>query len=75
MIGSEKTSKLHIHKGIVRANKREVNDYISMVNSLSFREGWCIIYRGDIDRKSLCGGDINASVGGTAVIGDPVGKA
>ena len=41
MIGSEKTGILHIHKGIVRANKREVNDYISMVNSSSFREGWC----------------------------------
>ena len=40
MIGPEKTGKLHIHKGIVRANKREVNDYISMVNYSSARERW-----------------------------------
>jgi hypothetical protein len=38
VIGSEETCKLHLHKGIVRANKREVNDYKGMVNCLSTRE-------------------------------------
>lgn len=32
MIGSEKTGRLGFHVGIVRANKKQVNDYFGRAN-------------------------------------------
>jgi len=36
VVGSEKACKLHFHEGIVRANKMQVNDYMSGMGFLKF---------------------------------------
>jgi hypothetical protein len=41
MIGSEKPCKLYFHISIVRANKRQVNDYFSGDDFTGFGEQEC----------------------------------